>query len=311
MIVIVHEHDDHHIRVIERRLKERGASVFIADPAELGSGAELTFDPKSADCVEWRRVDGTSFRSSDASALWFRPGTAATLDVRIRDGVERAFVAREWHELIRAAVTSLDVPTLNPVEAQVRATKPYQLLAARRAGLSTPATVMTNSRTHAAQLVQTSHEVVHKTLSGMERTLATKAWARCEEDHLGELELAPTILQHRVSGTREVRVTAVGTRLFSAEFSTSLVDGRLDRAVRHVRHDLPPSVASSLRRLLDDLALGFASVDLRIDANGDYQFLELNASCAFLWIEIATGLPISAAVADLLLSMSKGREKLS
>ena len=303
MIAIVHDARDPHIRVIAQRLAQKGTGVFVADPSELGAGAEITFDPKSADLFEWQKTDGTRLRSSEVSALWFRPGTSPTIHAELHN--ERAYVAREWHELVRAVVTSLDVPTLNPVEAQIRATKPYQLVAARRAGLDVPETIITNSATRAIQLVATGGPVVHKTLIGMGRTLATKAWGSCEQELRHELVLAPTILQRRVSGNREVRVTAVGERLFAAEFSSALVDGRLDHARSHSRHELPASIARSLLALLHDLGLSFASIDLRIDDSGNYKFLEVNPSCAFLWIEVETGMPISAAVADLLSSMRR------
>src|SRR6185503_1800678 len=148
----------------------------------------------------------------------------------------------------------------------------------------------------------------HKTMTGMAaRTLATRAWGDLDAERLPELELAPTIFQRRVDGTRELRITVVGERLFAAEFSTGLTDGRLDRAVSHTRHDLPTAVARGLLSLLERLALSFAAVDMRIDARGEYQFLELNPAGVFLWIEVRTGMPISAAVADLLLDVSRSR----
>jgi D-alanine-D-alanine ligase-like ATP-grasp enzyme len=56
--------------------------------------------------------------------------------------------------------------------------------------------------------------------------------------------------------------------------------------------------------LLEQLGLPFGTIDMRIDPCGEYQFLEVNPAGQFLWIEIATGLPISAAVADLLQSVT-------
>ena len=111
-----------------------------------------------------------------------------------------------------------------------------------------------------------------------------------------------------MSGTRELRITVAGERVFAAEFRTELVDGRLDRASAYAPHTLPRSVERALLVLLERLSLPFATVDLRIDRDGEYRFLELNPTGQFLWIEIRTGMPISAAVADLLLETAQRHE---
>jgi hypothetical protein len=50
------------------------------------------------------------------------------------------------------------------------------------------------------------------------------------------------------------------------------------------------------------LNLTFATVDLKVNDSGQVHFLELNPQGQFLYIEILTGLPISAAVARLLVT---------
>jgi hypothetical protein len=55
---------------------------------------------------------------------------------------------------------------------------------------------------------------------------------------------------------------------------------------------------------MKSLGLVFGTVDMKIDASGDYHFLEVNAQGQFLWIEIETGLPLSAAMADLLCNLA-------
>lgn len=131
--------------------------------------------------------------------------------------------------------------------------------------------------------------------------MATKLWEERDAEFLTELELAPTIFQRRVSGTRELRITAAGDRVFAAEYSTTFVDGRTDGAASYVPHQLPASVEARLGALLEELALPFATIDMRIDPRGEYQFLEVNTAGQFLWIEIRTQMPISAAIADLLM----------
>jgi hypothetical protein len=306
MIVIVDQTRDHHAGVVKFHLQKKGVDVFMADPRELGTGAELSFCPRAAERSEWRRRDGTVMRMSEARAIWYRPKHAPVTPAEVDDGNDRRFIAREWRDLLRGMLTSFGVPMINPFYARLQATKPYQLAMARRAGLAVPETLITSSARRARDFAGGPGEVVHKTLTPPDdRRLATKLWDDQDARSLPELEVAPTIFQRRVDGTRELRVTAVGERLFAAEFSTEFADGRLDHAVSHLPHQLPASVSRALLSLLDQLSLPFAAVDMRIDGRGEYQFLEANPDGQFLWIEIRTGMPIAAAVADLLYTASR------
>jgi glutathione synthase/RimK-type ligase-like ATP-grasp enzyme len=307
VILIVDRPDGLHAQVVRRHLEARGATVAVADVRELGSGATLRFSPHDLDATEWHRRDGTALRLRDVRAIWHRPGDQAEIPPEIRDRDDRRLSAREWRALLYGAILALELPTINPFRAVLEATKPHQLATALRVGLAVPETLFTNSAAQVEAFVAEREPVVHKTFTGMEdRTLATLGWDERDAVHLPELELAPTIFQRRVPGTREVRVTAVGDRLFAAEFATTFADGRLDRAVTYRPHVLPDEIRRGLLALLDALSLPFAAIDLRIDERGRYWFLELNPAGVFLGIETRTGLPIASAVADLLLAAAGG-----
>lgn len=306
MIVIVDQADDWHARVVAHHLQKRGAPVFIADVRELGTGAELSFWPDAPERTEWRRRDGAAVRMGDVGAIWYRRTYPPETPAEVDDLEERRFIAAEWATFVRGVFASLDVPTINPLEPMLHATKPYQLVLARRVGLSVPETLITSSPRRARELVTDGAAIIHKVMTAPRgRFLATKAWTEEDARHLHDLELAPTIFQRRVQGTRELRITAVGERLFAAEYTTSFVDGRTDMAADYVAHELPPSVTRGLLSLLDQLSLPFATIDMRIDDHGEYHFLEANNAGQFLWIEVRTGLPISAALAELLIAASQ------
>jgi glutathione synthase/RimK-type ligase-like ATP-grasp enzyme len=103
----------------------------------------------------------------------------------------------------------------------------------------------------------------------------------------------------------DVRVTAVGGRLFAAEIDSrragSAADYRLVLERSRVRPTrLPSSVARGLRRLVAALGLRYAAVDLRQSASGEHLFLELNPSGQWLFVEARTRQPITRALAGLL-----------
>ena len=55
-----------------------------------------------------------------------------------------------------------------------------------------------------------------------------------------------------------------------------------------------------LRRLHARLGLAYGAYDLIVDRTGELVFLEVNPGGQWLWLEEATGVPISRAVATLL-----------
>lgn len=65
-------------------------------------------------------------------------------------------------------------------------------------------------------------------------------------------------------------------------------------------HTLPTAIEALCVRLLRVLNLSFGAIDMVLTPAGEYIFLEINPSGQWGWIEDLTGLPISNAVAELL-----------
>jgi biotin carboxylase len=51
---------------------------------------------------------------------------------------------------------------------------------------------------------------------------------------------------------------------------------------------------------MNELGLVFGTVDLRVTDDNEYVFLEVNPQGQFLYVEILTGMPITAALAEFL-----------
>jgi glutathione synthase/RimK-type ligase-like ATP-grasp enzyme len=69
---------------------------------------------------------------------------------------------------------------------------------------------------------------------------------------------------------------------------------------------LPPDLEQRCVQLVDRLGLCFGAIDLALTPDGRYVFFEVNPNGQYLWIELATGLPISDAICDLLTSGASG-----
>ena len=126
--------------------------------------------------------------------------------------------------------------------------------------------------------------------------------------HVEDLRLCPLLVQPYVPKRLELRVTVVGHQVFAAAIDS--------QATNHTRLDwrryddagtpiapfaLPGEVANRCRALVHELGLRYGAIDLVLTPDDRFVFLEINPNGQYLWIELATDLPISDAIADHLL----------
>jgi glutathione synthase/RimK-type ligase-like ATP-grasp enzyme len=190
--------------------------------------------------------------------------------------------------------------------------KPFQLAVAKRLGLTTPRTLVTNDQTAASAFIQEIglERTVYKVLVSDAVCWRETRRLRPEElVHLNCLRHAPAIFQEHVDGPLDIRATVVGNKVFAAAIDATATsypqDYRMDLANAVVRkYQLPDRVSGLLVRLCGELGLAYAAADFRVTPDGEHVFLELNPAGQWLFIEHSTGMPIGAALADLLSSSS-------
>ena len=74
------------------------------------------------------------------------------------------------------------------------------------------------------------------------------------------------------------------------------IDCRVERLPTRP-YELPGEVSAKIMSLVRRMELTFAAIDMRLTERGDIVFFEINPEGQYLWIEIDSGLPISAALA--------------
>jgi len=190
--------------------------------------------------------------------------------------------------------------------------KPLQLRVAAEAGLSVPRTLVTNDPDAARDFAElVGGPVVYKpffhvrgTTNGQTVAVFTNI---VKPDDLPHPDIATTahLFQEWVPKAHEVRLTAIGKRIFAAEIHTDSDTGHVDWRSDYDSHtykvcEPPPDVAAAVLRMLDLLGLPYGAIDFVVTPEGEWRFLEVNPSGQYGFIEQATGLPITAAICDYL-----------
>lgn len=304
MILIVSPRNDVHARCVAQDLEKMGRPFRFVDSSQLTSEGRLQFRAGRHSGSTWTCTDGRSIVLEEVETVWHRrrflPPVSARLPIS-----DRQYFEREWTEMIAGVFASLDSAWfVNDPARHSAAMKPLQLRLAEKLGLRIPETLVTNDPVAAAAFVDRhGQRVVHKTLAApRHRFLAAKQWSASDRDALDGLVLAPTIFQEMVTDCRELRITVIGDQLFAAEFrpAVGLIDGRLDLETPYRPHTLPRDLSRRLLALVRQLGLVFSTLDMKLTDDGEYVFLELNPMGQYLYIEILAGLPLTAAMAELL-----------
>lgn len=305
---------DEHALAVAGHLTEAGDEVEIVDLSLFPQHARLTASYACCeDCggrayvvelPESRQVDLTRF-----DAVWWRRPQHPVIAPEVARQSHRLFAAAETHEALTGIWHALDARWVNdPARDQVAHHKAYQLRVAHAADLAIPHTVITNDPDEARSFVDSKgyRDVIYKAFTGTETEWReTRLLRESEVALLDNVRYAPVIFQEYVPAVFDLRVTVVGEQVFAAAIHSQEteypVDVRMDIAsARMEPHELPDAVVDRLHDLMARLGLVYGAIDMRLRPDGKYVFLEINPAGQFLFIEQATGQPISAALADVL-----------
>lgn len=267
-----------HVVVNQRRAADYD---LVLDPVPPTDG-ELVVDNRA---VSLREVDGVYVRIMDPGLLPEQRHGAP------RDRVDRsaAFHAMllAWLEESPCRVANRTAPMAS------NGSKPYQAQLIRRAGFSTPPTIVTDDPVEVSRFEHRYGSLVFKSISSVRSVV--RALDETSRSRLEHLRYLPTQFQRREDGA-DVRVHVVGDQVLAARAETTAVDYRyagrdgLDVELEPV--ELPTELADRCVKLAAALELPFCGVDLRQRSDGSWVCFEVNPSPGYSWYEQEAGLPI-------------------
>jgi glutathione synthase/RimK-type ligase-like ATP-grasp enzyme len=133
---------------------------------------------------------------------------------------------------------------------------------------------------------------------------------------LSGLSLCPATFQEAIPKALELRATVVGDRVMTASIDSQSSERAADDwrrdGLRMIQdwqpYELPREVEEKLLRLMDYFVLNYGAIDLIVTPDGRHVFLEVNPVGEFFWLERHPGLPVSEAIADVLLGRARRRQ---
>ncbi len=310
MILVISYPDEDHTVAVLRRLSERHQRFVLVDLASLPAQARLSaeWSPSGPSGFQYCSAAGT-FDLADAKVGWWRRIRPHVLSCELTDPRWQAFALSETSQAVNGVLDSLPCVWINPRKAdEIAHRKPYQLTVARRLGMAIPETLVTNDPDRARTFIEglPPRQVVCKAFVAMLESWRETRLVTPDDLHRVEgVKYAPLIFQEFVEGV-DLRIIVVGQRIFTVQ-----IDARQTRYPIDMRMvigesttsavELPKRVVDQIHNLMEVLGLQYGAIDMKLTDSGEYLFLEVNPAGQWLFVERLTGLPITAAMADLLI----------
>lgn len=283
----------------------------------------LDTDTITDDLKIYYRPAGAAFHVGDVfvtpyevSHVWYRRPERLT-STQFGDSPEGRFALSEWSEAVEGFLSQvprqrwMNHPSANALASN----KLDQMTIARSLGFSIPDTLVTQDKDEAREFIN-QHElrVIVKPLSsgyierqnGADSLIYTNRVTEADLDALSDVAACPTLFQQFVRKATDVRITVVDDAMHSIALYAKEPNGeqrcdvRRDNMadVRYELAELPPKVATMVRSLMSHYGLRFAAIDMVVDLNGVWHFLEINPNGQWAWMDILGASRIAPSFVD-------------
>lgn len=297
ILILAEPEDEHGLHVMDT-LRGRGAAVEVLDSRAFPASLRLTVDPhrfsgrvvlEDGRVLAFDRIQSVYWRNYSGVSV---PETLAPDQLWIAENDARG--------LFESFLIQLPTRWVNGWEAfTLHQTKPVQLARVAALGIPIPATRLTNDPETLREFAAAHGRCILKPVQGGDHAMPLTD-RHLTPENLEALKLAPVTIQEEIPGTN-IRAFVAGERIYACEIRTDRLDYRDDDAPELLVHHLPPGIRDQCLRIARELHLRWTGIDFRRTPTGKYVFLEANPSPMFLGFEEQTGLPLTAALVDLLM----------
>jgi glutathione synthase/RimK-type ligase-like ATP-grasp enzyme len=286
---------DDPLDVVWSELRRARADAHLLDQRAIRDAA-IAVDAATGDAMGTVSVEGGAIDLRSVGAAYIRP----QLSPPEREGADAALIA--WADLTRAAVIN------RPAPMAANNSKPYQLGLIAGLGFDVPETLVTTDPEQARRFRRRHGRVIYKSVSGIRSIVSQLDDTRL--GRLADVTSGPTQFQEHIAGD-DVRVHVVGESVFATRARSPADDyryaSRAGAALELTVADIPAAIADRCRAAAHAMALPVAGIDLRHTPDDRWVCFEVNPSPAFTFYEHATGQPIGAAIAQLLIGLDARR----
>ncbi|WP_118972678.1 MvdC/MvdD family ATP grasp protein [Taibaiella koreensis] len=325
VLIITHTRDNECIEIVSENLRRMGAEVirFNVDLYPLEYSLSTCYQQG-----QWQIFldrDGKRETLHDVDAVWYRRSH------NLGDGLNKVLepeylssVHGEVRQTLFGMLEGLHCFQIGRFSQYRRLdSKEEQMKIASGLGLKIPDTCITNSPEEARRFVQEHRNgaIVKMQSSfaiyreGVEHVVFTNVITEDNLDTVDTLQYCPMQFQEKIEKARELRITIVGDAVYcfsvdSQKLDNAKVDWRregLELLDQWDPYELPEDIREKLLRLMDVYQVNYGAIDIIVNPEGDYYFLEINSAGEYFWLDRLIEGQISEQIAKVLLGEAPRR----
>jgi len=325
ILILTHAQDIATDLVI-RHLEKRGADFVRFNTDEFPQKVKLTIRFEDMGWKGQIKLPDRCLDTDEISAIWNRRPHRPIIDSAVTDPTLRTWGQEEaWHTLCIFWSMLRDRFWLNPIEEgiYIENNKWLQIIEAQRVGLMVPnLSLLSNDPVAIKSFCLEIGELAMKRIksgllkypregTGVLYTIQLRAKELTDGD-FQRMRLVPVFVQRYIQKLFELRITVVENQVFacaihSQERDETKHDWRsqiFTTPLKHEVFELSEEIANKCIFLTSQLKLHYGAIDMAITPNNEFVFFEINQNGEWSWVEMQCGLPISKAIADLLIDHS-------
>lgn len=318
MILVVTSKNDLTADRLVCELTDRNASFARFDLAEFPRALSMSAVLEGADS-HWNgeiRTTCKRVQLSDVQAIYYRRPTGFELPDHL-GASDRAFAVAEARRGVGGLLHSMSCTWVNhPARVADAEFKPAQLAVAADCGFRVPRSLLTNDPDSAREFVaRHGASALYKPMSAANIVddgggVSMVFTSRVRPDDIVDADTALTmnLFQEWVPKLFDARVTVFGDRVFGVAIDAGSPAGHLDwridySSLTYRPVEVPGEVCDAMLGYLSRWGLTYGAFDFAVTEEAWF-FLKCNANGQFGWIEAEVGLPMTEALADLLIGGS-------
>jgi len=321
MILLITSKEDVTTDLVVDRLNSSGAEYYRFNTEDLGGKTiDISFEPQDKNVFLFDQVKNTSIDLSTIKSVYYRRPKIPRPPSDLVPS-EQQFVINETAGTLEGIYKFLDDKfwVSNVFAIRQAENKLYQQLIASSFGLVTPRSIVSNNHEKVVEFLRSHGECILKPIkSGFvsddinPKVIFTSLITKDDISALERVNECPTYLQEHIVKVADVRVTVVGSSVFSAKiYSQATEDTRIDWRkgeninLKYEAIDLGPALNEACIKLTRHLGLQFGALDFVIDEKGNFIFLEINPNGQWGWIQYRLNYDISGTISKLLISQAQ------
>ena len=318
ILIITCQNDVHSDKVIETLYKKGHKNKVVRlNTEDFLENCEVCFNGFESQIFlkDSKRIIHTNY----IKTVWYRRPSNVKLISKSDDEYINDYISLQAEGFLKGFYYQLhdSAKWINRLPEQNKAKhKLLQLQLAQKLDFNVPKTIVTNDRNEIMSFVDNQTKVCTKGFAESSLNKSGRVYPFLTQvinkdfvlRNLDSISICPTLLQEFIYKKFDIRIFILGEIIIAFEIHSQTQEetkndfrGINPYKLKHTKHKLPNDIESKVYNFVKAQGLIFSSMDLVVDENDNYYFLENNPNGQWLWLEHLTGVKLCDIFADELL----------